>query len=74
MTCKWTLPGFLINFMTTLIPYEMSRWVKIVTYIILPTTEAYGTPEICSFSFVNKKIVDYKIVFQLMTHSERMKT
>jgi hypothetical protein len=41
---------------------------------MLPTTEAYGTPEICSFSFVNKKIVDYKIVFQLMTHSERMKT
>jgi hypothetical protein len=34
---------------------------------MLPTTEAYGTPKICSFSFVDKKIVDCKIIFQLIT-------
>ena len=41
---------------------------------MLPTIEAYETPDICSFFFVDKIIVDCKIIFQLMTHPKKEKT
>ena len=45
-----SLPGLLMNMLTTPTAYPISSQVHTIAYIKLPTTEAYGTFIISAFS------------------------